>query len=76
MKHGRSAFVNLKCRCDICRKAQTDYMKEYRGTPIGKRKHAINARKKARRDAMCRQWIKANRPDVFKRIWQAVESGS
>jgi hypothetical protein len=51
-------------------------MKEYRGTPIGKRKHAINARKKARRDAMCRQWIKANRPDVFKRIWQAVESGS
>jgi hypothetical protein len=76
MKHGRSAFVNGKCRCDVCRQAQADYMKDYRGTPTGKRKHAINARKKARRDAMCRQWIKANRPDVFQRIWQAVESGS
>jgi hypothetical protein len=76
MKHGRSAFVNGKCRCDVCRQAQADYMREYRGTPIGKRKHAINARKKAKRDALCREWVKSMQPDVYQHIWKVVESGS
>jgi hypothetical protein len=76
MKHGRSAYLRKVCKCDICTQAAKQYMKDYRSSTFGKQKHSINARKKARRDAMCREWMKANRPDVFKRIWQAVESGS
>ena len=76
MKHGRSAYMRKVCRCEICVQANKDYLKAYRNTPFGKRKHQINAQKKAKRDSMCREWVKANRPDVFKRIRNAVESGS
>ena len=74
MKHGRSAFVHGYCRCEVCTEAQRAYLKAYRSSAFGKRKHAINAEKKRKRDAACREWIKQNQPDIYEQIRTKVEN--
>ena len=36
IKHGRSAYVNLKCRCDVCRLANKLYHGNLNKTPKGR----------------------------------------
>lgn len=69
IKHGTyTAYTNGKCRCDLCRRAASEYMKQYRSTDKGKqtqRYYTVLGNKKAQ---LASQWIQKFRPDVWETI--------
>ena len=68
-KHGTyTSYTNGKCRCEACRKAASDYMKQYRSTTKGRqtqRYYTVLGNKKAQ---LASQWVQKNRPDVWETI--------
>ncbi len=69
IKHGTyNAYTNGGCRCGQCRKAASEYMRQYRSTTKGKqtqRYYTVLGNKKAQ---LASQWIQQNRPDVWEMI--------
>jgi hypothetical protein len=69
VEHGLYAtYTNLKCRCELCRKAAAEYMRGYRKTSVGKsqaRFHQIVANK---RSQIAIKWIKDNHPEQWDKI--------
>lgn len=69
IKHGTyNAYTNGGCRCDQCRKAASEYMRQYRSTAKGKqtqRYYTVLGNKKAQ---LASQWIQQNRPDIWEMI--------
>ena len=69
IEHGLYAtYTNVKCRCQSCREAASEYMRAYRKTPIGKSQakfHQIVANKRSR---IAIQWIKKNHPEQWDKI--------
>ena len=71
IKHGSTtSYQYHKCRCDLCKEAQRDYMRSYRKKPDNK-SHLHNLAYGLRKQYAW-QWIKENRPDVADEIRKAV----
>jgi len=69
LKHGTyNCYTNGKCRCELCRKAASTYMKKYRSTDKGKkiqRYYTILGSKKAQ---LASSWVRKNHPEVWESI--------
>jgi len=67
--HGTyNAYTNGKCRCALCRKAASEYMKKYRQTEHGSGSARYYAVLQAKRAQLAARWVKKNRPDVWETI--------
>jgi hypothetical protein len=65
IKHGcTTAYQYHKCRCELCKKAQRDYMRSYRSDATNKETTARNNSISVLRKQYAWQWVKQNRPDV------------
>jgi hypothetical protein len=67
IKHGRSAYVNHRCRCDICCEANRQHSRQWSQKPEHKAKKAAYEKQryqqpefKARADELGKKWREAN----------------
>ena len=58
--------------CESCTRARREYQRRYRETVAGYQRTRDANRASERRRAMALIWVKANRPDVWAKIVEAV----
>lgn len=69
MKHGRSAYLNYGCRCDVCRKAVREYHREYRAKNAAAR---ATDRYRSRTYTRALAVLRDRHHDEFERILAAI----
>ena len=75
-KHGRSAFINHGCKCDICRQANNEYHARYqKADPLNRRKNNEYNRRAYKRRQLAIDWIMEHRPDVWEQIHEEAKRG-
>lgn len=74
IQHGTTTgYQYHKCRCDLCRKAQTDSVRQYRATQQGRAKVRNNNANAQRRLSLAAQWMREKRPDIWQQIVHQVD---
>lgn len=75
IKHGTyNSYTNRKCRCELCKKAASTYMKKYRKTEHGSASARYYAVLNAKRAQLAARWVRANRPDIWRTIANKAEN--
>lgn len=63
-RHGRYAtYTVLRCRCDLCRKANADAARKRRAEPSSQANGSMRARSRAENAAAT--WVRHNHPEVW-----------
>ena len=69
INHGTyAAYTNKRCRCDECRQAASEYMRQYRKTESGRARSRLYTHISAKRNSRAAAWIKENHPQVWEQI--------
>jgi hypothetical protein len=75
IKHGTyAAYTNRKCRCEECKIAAREYMREYRKTESGRARSRLYTQVGTKRNARASAWLKTNRPDVWENICAEISA--
>jgi hypothetical protein len=75
VKHGTYAsYTNRKCRCDECKTAAREYMREYRKTDSGRERSRLYTHIATKRSNKAAAWVKENHPDVWEKICSEITS--
>ena len=73
IKHGTyAAYTNKKCRCEECKSAARQYMREYRKTEGGRARSRLYTHIATKRNGKAASWVKENHPDVWEKICSEV----
>lgn len=72
MNHGtQTMYKNKKCRCDECRKANTQSVKDWRMQRRARSRQISRVR--SRVTQLCMVYVRENLPDVYEQIKKEAE---
>ena len=73
MKHGTIyAYNRCGCRCDLCKMARRDYMKQSLADPRVREAHNRKKARQQRVDSAARRWLAEHQPEVLSQIEMEV----
>lgn len=66
MKHGTTTgYCHYKCRCELCKQAQKNYMNKYRATSHGKARQRLSNDVSDVRKQLAADWVKKMYPHIW-----------
>ena len=71
MKHGRTMYQRHNCRCDECKRANTEAIAQWRAER--KRQARKHSRVRSRITQLSMVYIRENLPDVYEQIKKEAE---
>lgn len=77
VKHGTyAAYTNRKCRCEECKFAAREYMRQYRKTETGRQKTRFYTHLQTKRNNRAAKWVRANHPEIWEQICKEISPSS
>jgi hypothetical protein len=75
VRHGTyAAYTNKKCRCEECKTAAREYMRDYRKTESGRARSRLYTHIATKRNNKAAAWVKENHPDVWEKICSEISA--